>query len=343
MSLLIKGATNFLGLTDTPTSYTAQSGKVPVVNTAENALEFATLDPGSLHPLVLLLPPGGVAKFPAYFTSVLRSQKAATINPDRLMGMQGNTSNVVREINLATLKDTALANLPATVRDGYPVGIYQNRYMYSYGDMGTQNFYKYDIFDNSWAAVASLNPGYTFDSLSALVYDTLTDKIYAVGIQKGGASVGTAVYDCAGNTWTDLADAPQLIVPYSAVIVGDNIYVPHYNNPGAGANAGFGKYSIAGDSWQTLTDYGANTGNLHGTIVASTLDPDKLYLTQGKTGVVGQECYRYTIAGNSWTDLGLCTPAVNMHVTVLGFYGSPVPHLIIMKYDGAEFFMFRIP
>lgn len=40
MSLLIKGVANFLGLTDTPASFAGQSGKLPVVKSAEDALEF---------------------------------------------------------------------------------------------------------------------------------------------------------------------------------------------------------------------------------------------------------------------------------------------------------------
>jgi len=40
VSLLIKGVTNFLGLTDTPASFAGQSGKLPVVKSVEDALEF---------------------------------------------------------------------------------------------------------------------------------------------------------------------------------------------------------------------------------------------------------------------------------------------------------------
>jgi hypothetical protein len=38
------GITTFIGLTDTPASYTGSSGKYPKVNTGETALEFTTLD-----------------------------------------------------------------------------------------------------------------------------------------------------------------------------------------------------------------------------------------------------------------------------------------------------------
>lgn len=40
------GATTFLELTDTPASYSGQAGKVPVVNSGENALEFQSLPSG---------------------------------------------------------------------------------------------------------------------------------------------------------------------------------------------------------------------------------------------------------------------------------------------------------
>jgi hypothetical protein len=38
------GITTFIGLTDTPASYTGSAGKYPKVNTGETALEFTTLD-----------------------------------------------------------------------------------------------------------------------------------------------------------------------------------------------------------------------------------------------------------------------------------------------------------
>ncbi|OGV50910.1 MAG: hypothetical protein A2X49_05725 [Lentisphaerae bacterium GWF2_52_8] len=41
-----KGATSFLGLTDTPAAYTGQAGKFPKVNAGETALEFATIPGG---------------------------------------------------------------------------------------------------------------------------------------------------------------------------------------------------------------------------------------------------------------------------------------------------------
>ena len=36
------GVSTFLGLTDTPSSYVSQSGKMAVVNTGETALEFVS-------------------------------------------------------------------------------------------------------------------------------------------------------------------------------------------------------------------------------------------------------------------------------------------------------------
>jgi hypothetical protein len=48
--------TTFLKLTDTPSSYTGQSGKVPVVNAGENGLEFQTVSGGG---------GGGSAYFPS--------------------------------------------------------------------------------------------------------------------------------------------------------------------------------------------------------------------------------------------------------------------------------------
>jgi hypothetical protein len=42
------GITTFLGLTDTPSSYTGQSGKIPAVNVGETALEFITAGSGDM-------------------------------------------------------------------------------------------------------------------------------------------------------------------------------------------------------------------------------------------------------------------------------------------------------
>lgn len=66
MSLLVKGVTNLLGLTDTPASYSGQAGRVAVVNTEENALEFILAEAvpsgiiGIWHGLITNIPSGWI-------------------------------------------------------------------------------------------------------------------------------------------------------------------------------------------------------------------------------------------------------------------------------------------
>jgi hypothetical protein len=51
MSLLIKGATTFLALTDTPASFAGEAGKAALVNTGENALEFGAVQEADIAPV----------------------------------------------------------------------------------------------------------------------------------------------------------------------------------------------------------------------------------------------------------------------------------------------------
>ena len=53
------GSSTFLGLTDTPGSYTGEGGKIAAVNVAENALEFIDAPAGSAPPSTTIVPPGG--------------------------------------------------------------------------------------------------------------------------------------------------------------------------------------------------------------------------------------------------------------------------------------------
>ena len=126
MSLLTKGATAFLALTDTPDVFTGDTGKVAQVNVAEDALEFAAkkltytqIYNGAAPPSGNLKPLGSI---PYRFEGGSTGQRQmfwATYNGDIYVGGgngfgDGTDSKQFWKYNIATAKWTRLADLPGT-------------------------------------------------------------------------------------------------------------------------------------------------------------------------------------------------------------------------------------
>lgn len=101
------GGGTFLSLTDTPASYSGQQGKVPIVNGAQNALEFASVIPG----------PGSTAVTRQHiltFSGVL----STGLNPLRLTNTFGVPLTITRVYLVADLAPTGAAIIVDVHKNG---------------------------------------------------------------------------------------------------------------------------------------------------------------------------------------------------------------------------------
>jgi hypothetical protein len=99
LSDLAIAATNFLGLTDTPSAFTNESGKIPRVNSAENALEFFMT----------------VAKEPVRVATVVNGALATAFeNGDTVDGITLATGNRILLKNQSTASENGVYTVNAT-------------------------------------------------------------------------------------------------------------------------------------------------------------------------------------------------------------------------------------
>jgi len=295
----------------------------------------------SLHSFAALLPQYARMVVP-YALAYTFHGHFMPIFPDLFLATRGNNSTAFSFVNLNDTYPMARAPAIGALQDGFPVGLWINRYAYTYRGGGDPDaFYKYDIRDNSWILGANLPAGYSFSSADALVFDEANSKIYAVAPSVGGQEVGMVEYDCGGNSWTPLTSAPQGMSPYDgACLVGDYIYVAKYG--GAAPNAGFGRYKISTDAWEALTDYGQNGGNFMNVLIADKDNADYIYLLTGPAAAPWQiNVLRYSITGNDWTTLGYIIEGA-VHPRGIGYYSDPYPHLLALAKGTGVIHMFRL-
>ncbi|MEF3691830.1 MAG: hypothetical protein V3574_02100 [Candidatus Moraniibacteriota bacterium] len=157
----------------------------------------------------------------------------------------------------------------------------------------SNNFYRYDINNNDWTALANC--------LSNLSYDTKgTYHNGYIYIPLGNNSTTFYRYDVAGNSWSATAPAPGTLRYGSSAAYnsGDGFI---YVSRGNGSN-NFYRYNIAGDSWENLSDILVSGGADYRVYVGGRLESDgtSLYLMPGD----GETAFlKYDISTDSWTEL----------------------------------------
>lgn len=235
MSLLIKGATNFLSLTDTPAAYAAQAGKGAKVKAAEDGLEFGTVlhtftqiydgeTPGEGYLNLLGMLPYAYAKG----STGVRSYFMAVHNGEVYVGGGDPTGMPVPtehgcahfwKYNLTTKVWTKLAPLPAQTAF-WCRAAYYNNYIYTIcstdNDGATwERLFRYDIVNDSWTSYDGVPAQCSFSALICptaahlIVVAGFKDKLYEIEY----ASLDTWNYKCAV---TD---------PGTAQVITDEVYI----------------------------------------------------------------------------------------------------------------------
>lgn len=133
MSLLIKGVTNFLGLTDTPASYSGQASKVAAIKATEDALEFIAPPVGApsgliamWHGLIANIPAGwiicdGNNSTPNLLTRFVEGVATAATNPGATGGATSKAT-AGHQHNESIGRANAYSNVPHW-EDDIPFGL----------------------------------------------------------------------------------------------------------------------------------------------------------------------------------------------------------------------------
>ena len=195
MSLLIKGVTTFIGLTDTPASYAGQQTKVPKVKAAQDGLEFLAVgftgttvfDGQTASPPTRYLTPLTTYpnRNPSGSGAAMQRSFAIAVNGEIYVGggryaTVGIYNNQWWKYTIATGKWTRLANLPGnyggTVNSrghvGHHAGKIYIRAEYLENNH-TQHLLIYDIAGNSWSTLATWGALYDHKYLMAPCSDAL--------------------------------------------------------------------------------------------------------------------------------------------------------------------------
>lgn len=214
-----------------------------------------------------------------------------------LYGFRGNntTSFWRYDIDANTWDDGSAADAPLTVHYGGSLVFDGTQYIYALRGNNDDAFWRYDTTSDEWETLTSTDFGATADAINNNVFygadlaiDTENELIYAI---QGNIRDGFSVFDINTNTWTVLADLPQL--PYLgasleyASSTGDVYFIPGYSSDK------MFKYSVADQTWTQVNEapgtfnYGATLKNVG----------DTLYALRGGNS---NGFYKYDISKDSW-------------------------------------------
>ena len=258
-----------------------------------------------------------------------------------LFAPEANITAVTRGVNLYSLGMHTLAALPANCGGSMLAGVKDGRYIYfpqgfSAAVTRGPNFYRYDLLTDSWAAMAAittLNPGYLFNYNNGVVWDG-GDYVFVIG-GYDGVDKATFRYQISTNTWAELADNPQGSTnPAGAVVmIGDYIYI------GSQTTTRFERYRISTDSWESLT--ALPFSHVAGGLVQDETDPDKIWYIGGSGGV--GRVHRYSISGNSWTDLTPTATGIPGEMQGKGvFLTRPFPMVLQYRRTTNQMYVYKI-
>jgi len=295
VSLLIKGVTNFVGLADTPASYSGQADKLPHVKATEDALEFtpwkafsktkifdgATASPPTryLKPLTIFpnhTPSGSGGRLQRIFAICVGGY--IYVGGGRFWEVVYNKQ--VWRYKPATGEWARMANLP----DNY--GFYQQNNVAGYHD-GKIYLYanykaapyctkllEYNIAGNSWTVYDAFGT----NALHKTVLACLSDGLYLCLDQH------LQIWDYTAHTWSGEKAAPPDEFEVGGRI-GDDIYCL------GRTNVKTYKYNKGGNSWDDQTQ-DAPVG-LHNGCACYVEDADEIWAYY----LNGRVCYKYTTAG----------------------------------------------
>jgi len=296
MSLLIKGVTEFLGLTDTPAAYAGKTTQLPRVKATEDGLEFA---PGGKFTATKLFD-GASASPPTIYTSPL------TMLPNAI-DSAGN----------------CLGGFAAIVVDDW---------LYAFGGKygGTAIYekrcYRYHLTGHYWERVSDLPVHVGFVSTEAQRHVCYHDSKIWVPIAYKYLPTGDYFkilsYTIATDTWTVEADYPagdhwslECIFACS-----DFLYLHQWNG---GADRRFDRMDYTTKVWTSKTAIGA------GPRVSGKIS-DEIY-----GAITTDDTYKYDKAGDSWVAQSQPMPAgyygatfdeTGAAIWAIGVGGSPPYH-----------------
>ena len=251
MSLLIKGVSDFLGLADTPVSYTGAAQKQARVNLAEDALEFIV---GSKFTTTKLFDGASASPPTIYFTPLTLTPHAtfagattgiyefgAVVVGDYIYVFGGQSlnggasyTNLHYRYNIATGLWEKRASVP-TSAGGHThyknkcAGYYNGKIYFAClfdGPNFEKKIIEYTIATDSWSAVADFPAQSDIDELWVVC---CTDALY---LHQSGSSFGGRFdkMDYSTHAWTALANHAGDGRSQIAGIIADDIYAVRRDN-----------------------------------------------------------------------------------------------------------------
>ncbi len=221
--------------------------------------------------------------------------------------LPGGSSSTFEKYNPVSNTWIALASAPANASSGSSLSAVGTDIYYLPGQ-SAGNFYKYNALTNSWTTMTSLPAGTPtlayVGSGASLAYPGSGDKIYAF---KGWYSFNTYPnrqfwsYSISGNSWAQLADAPQP-VGGGAALVGVSSDPANIYAMGGENSKNFWRYNITNNRWNDPGDGNIppSTPDFVQTGGALATDGTNIFVTQGgfKKGF-----WDYSPSTNRWTNL----------------------------------------
>lgn len=214
-----------------------------------------------------------------------------------LYGMRGNNTTSFWQYNISTdtWSDEDAADTPLTVYYGGSMVFDGDQYIYTLRGNNDDAFWRYNTSADEWETLASTDFGSTADAINNNIYhggslaiDRANQLIYAV---QGSIRDGFSVYDINTNSWTVLADLPQL--PYLGASIeystttGSVYFVPGYTSDK------MYNYNVEEDTWEEVQEspatfnYGASLREVG----------DSIYAIRGGNS---NGFYKYDINKDSW-------------------------------------------
>jgi len=205
-------------------------------------------------------------------------------------------------------------------------------YIYLFQGAVTSAFFRYSISGNSWTTLTAL-PGNTTVS-GVMVRNGLDDQIYVLA---AAATNGFFKYSVSGNSWegsgvSSIPAVPGAVGTGSAMIrngADDDVYVLQ-----GGSATGFYHFSIASNTWNTLTVVPASVST--GASMIRNGSDDNIYVLTGN----GTGFYSYSISDDSWTTLTVVPASVSTGASMIR-NGSD-DNIYVLTGNGTGFYSYSI-
>ncbi len=186
---------------------------------------------------------------------------------------------------------------------------------------GGSSFWKYDIPNETWfdftmgkttAGKPISQLGYddaqtsTASNLDQGIGNSIVEISGKMYILPGGSTTNFLRYDPSTNSWLQLAAFPAANGQGSAMVTTDSNTIYAFNG---NSSTAFYKYDLPSNTWTTMA---VAPGAVNaGAALAYPGSGNFIYAFRGRNNsgaVATNEFYRYSISGNSWTDLTSTSP-----------------------------------